>query len=110
MVASSTRDEARKPYAEFKTVVPAWDNTPRRLERGHSFAFSTPELYQRWLEWAARCAVVNNAPEERFVFINAWNEWGEGAYLEPDQRYGYAYLQATADAINAVSPREGEGI
>jgi lipopolysaccharide biosynthesis protein len=37
--------------------------------------------------------------EERLLFINAWNEWGEGCHLEPDQRYGRQYLEALRSAI-----------
>ena len=82
----------------FKTVFPSWDNTPRRGSSGHVFHGSTSLLYARWLKDA--CEVISQYPsEERFLFINAWNEWAEGAHLEPDARYGYAYLQATANML-----------
>ncbi len=90
-------------YKLFKTVAPAWDNAPRTPGKGHTYAFSTPAVYGHWLTQVSRSTINTNDPESRLVFINAWNEWGEGAYLEPDRKYGYAYLQATADALRAVS-------
>lgn len=86
----------------FATVFPAWDNEPRKPGRGSTFAYSSPALYQEWLTKACLRAMKNPKPEERIVFINAWNEWAEGAHLEPDRKYGYAYLQATANALAAV--------
>lgn len=77
-------------------VMPSWDNCPRRPRNGVIYHGATPEMFSRWLRNGIERARRN--PEgERLVFINAWNEWGEGAYLEPDLRYGYAYLQACAD-------------
>lgn len=86
----------------FHTVFPSWDNEPRKPGRGSTFAFSTPALYQEWLTKACTQALKKQNPDERIVFINAWNEWAEGAHLEPDQKYGYAYLQATADALASL--------
>lgn len=90
-------------YKLFKTVYPSWDNEPRKPGRGFSFAFSSPSLYKHWLIGASRFALEDPHPDKRLVFINAWNEWGEGAHLEPDRKYGYAYLQATADALRSLS-------
>ena len=80
-------------------VSPSWDNTARRMERGHSWIHSSPAIYHRWLStvaWRARQALPL---QQRFVFINAWNEWAEGCHLEPDEKYGYALLNATRLAL-----------
>jgi lipopolysaccharide biosynthesis protein/predicted nucleic acid-binding Zn-ribbon protein len=94
------------PYQLFKTIFPGWDNEPRKPGRGNSFAFSSPGLYKRWLIEACRFTLRDPDPDKRLVFINAWNEWGEGAHLEPDRKYGYAYLQATADALRLLFETE----
>lgn len=86
-------------YTVFRTVFPAWDNTPRKIAEATIFENSSPELYKRWLIKALLHTHMDNPQNEQFVFINAWNEWAEGAHLEPDRRYGYAYLQATRDAL-----------
>lgn len=83
----------------YRAVMPMWDNTARRNNKGMIFHGSTPELYKRWLKDVIIAGQKRDDIDENIVFINAWNEWGEGAYLEPDKRYGYAYLQATKEAV-----------
>lgn len=83
----------------YRAVMPMWDNTARRNNKGMIFHESTPALYKRWLKDVIIAGQNRDDLEENIIFINAWNEWGEGAYLEPDRRYGYAYLQATKEAV-----------
>jgi GT2 family glycosyltransferase len=87
-------------YRRFRTVMPGWDNTARRQDDSVIFASSTPGAYQAWLECVLRQTREENFGDERLVFINAWNEWAEGAYLEPDLVWGHAYLEATRDALD----------
>jgi len=86
----------------FKTASPGWDNTPRRLNNASIWHGATPELYKKWLLDITIHTKDTLPPEEHFVFINAWNEWAEGAHLEPDRKFGYGYLQSTADVITEV--------
>ncbi|OWP51827.1 glycoside hydrolase family 99-like domain-containing protein [Pseudomonas nitroreducens] len=87
-------------YKRFRGLVPGWDNAARRRKGGATmFVGSTPERYQRWLERTLELTAQEQQGDERLVFINAWNEWGEGCHLEPDERFGMAYLQATRDAL-----------
>lgn len=83
----------------YPAVMPMWDNTARRNNKGLIYHGSSPELYGMWLKDAIHTVQQNTKIEDNAVFINAWNEWGEGAYLEPDRYWGYAYLEATYKAL-----------
>lgn len=85
-------------YKRFPCVTPGWDNTPRRQQNAVVFKDATPDHYQQWLEGVIE-RYKPTTPEEGIVFINAWNEWGEGAHLEPCQKWGHAYLEATQKAL-----------
>ena len=99
--APLARNMMAKPhpgYVRFPCVTPSWDNTARHRENGVIFKGSSPDLYYEWLSSAVWRQAIE--PEEhRVVFVNAWNEWAEGCHLEPDLRYGDAYLRATRRAL-----------
>lgn len=86
-------------YKLFKCVMPSWDNTPRRDDKAAIFVNSSPEKYQTWLRAALRYTKERFRGDERLLFVNAWNEWGEGCHLEPDQKNGLRYLEATRAAL-----------
>ena len=86
-------------YPMFRGVFPCWDNEARKPGRGYTFANATPSRYREWLDLAIDYARRKPVVGERMLFINAWNEWAEGAHLEPDRRYGYAFLNATRGAL-----------
>lgn len=94
-------------YDVIKAVTPMWDNEARKPNHGMGFVGATPEKYQRWLtsviDFARRNPIQGR---HKFVAINAWNEWAEGAYLEPDQYYGSAYLNATYRAAYGIERLE----
>jgi lipopolysaccharide biosynthesis protein len=90
-------------YTLFPCVNPGWDNEPRRSGAGRVFAHASPRGYRDWLQQAI-AAARQRKPDSPMVFINAWNEWAEGAVLEPDARLGFAWLEATRAALKASSP------
>ena len=86
----------RKPsYMQFRSLCPGWDNEPRKPGKGNIFHGASPEKFATWLDFLLHDTQKHQEGSNRLVFINAWNEWAEGAFLEPDQRYGYAYLDRT---------------
>jgi lipopolysaccharide biosynthesis protein len=96
------RDYEARPLPEyplFPGVNCGWDNEPRRAGRGRIYAHASPHRYGQWLQRTIAGRMGPVAPDRRLVFINAWNEWAEGAVLEPDARLGHAWLQATRDAL-----------
>lgn len=98
---SMTEKMMKKAPANYKLypgVTPSWDNSARRQAGATAFSNSTPAFYEHWL----RHTVEKFKPfskEENFIFINAWNEWAEGNHLEPCQRWGTQYLEATQKAL-----------
>lgn len=89
----------------LRGVTPAWDNSARRKRRPIIYTGSTPDKYGAWLKAMIGWTRRNTPPGRRFVFINAWNEWAEGNHLEPDRRFGRAYLEATREAL-----QDGESV
>lgn len=84
---------------EFPGITPNWDNAPRRQKKTFkAFKNSTPTEYGKWLNFILK-HFKPYSKEENFIFINAWNEWAEGNHLEPDQKWGYAYLEETRKCI-----------
>lgn len=102
-VVDKSLNEIAPDFPLIKTVSPHWDNDARREGRGMTMHGSTPALYEKWLNGAIDFAVEHPVNEESVVFVNAWNEWAEGAYLEPDVHYGHAYLNATRRAVKGLS-------
>lgn len=93
-VASAHMAAIQPAYRRFPAVNPGWDNEPRRAGRGRTFVHAAPRRYRDWLAWTIQAERARPAAGDRLVFINAWNEWAEGAILEPDARLGHAWLQA----------------
>ena len=95
-----SRKYTKPGYTLFRAVCPSWDNTPRRKNLSRVLVNCSPRGYHEWLLNAIdETRIRFHSPDEQLVFANAWNEWGEGAYLEPDAGYGYAYLEATRLAL-----------
>ncbi len=91
----------RKPANE-KSVPGAfvdWDNTPRKQERGSVFVGACPEKFQKYMTEQIRRTKEEYHKDMLFLF--AWNEWAEGGYMEPDEKYGYGYLEALRNALIA---------
>jgi hypothetical protein len=82
----------------FPSVLPGWDNTPRAGRDGSVYRGATPEHFAAQVDLAVRL-VEDRDLDQRLVFIRSWNEWAEGNYLEPDRRYGRAFLEAFRDVV-----------
>ena len=70
-----------------------WDNTARYKQRATIFPNANPEKFEYWFEQLVKSMPGREIPEP-FIFLNAWNEWAESTYLEPDENYGFGYLEA----------------
>ncbi|GAB0149023.1 MULTISPECIES: glycoside hydrolase family 99-like domain-containing protein [unclassified Marichromatium] len=90
------------PWRDYPLVLPNWDNTPRSGMRGLVLHGATPERFRPHLREAI-ARVAEHPPEERIVFLKAWNEWAEGNHVEPDQRFGTGWLEVIREELAAPS-------
>ncbi|MCX7897481.1 MAG: glycoside hydrolase family 99-like domain-containing protein [Rhodocyclaceae bacterium] len=94
--------DGQRTFDYFRSLVPNWDNTARYDGAAYLLHGSRPMRFQSWLHTLVEDARRRLPADRRFILINAWNEWAEGAHLEPDSRYGYAYLNAVGRALGDV--------
>jgi Glycosyltransferase WbsX/Domain of unknown function (DUF4214) len=95
-VIAQSKSRPQPDFTLYRGIIPSWDNTARRQDTPMTIIHSTPELYGEWLSYLrgySRAAHSNQS--NAMIFVNAWNEWGEGCHLEPDLHWGLAYLEET---------------
>ena len=98
-VEKAKEDNSKK----YIGVFPGYDDTPRHGLNGLAITGSTPPLFKEYLKSSLEYSIsVGN----EFLFINAWNEWGEGMYLEPDKEFEYGYLEQVNAVKNEVVETE----
>lgn len=95
--------ELDNDYTLFRSLVPTWDNTARYGSEAILLHRFTTTKFQEWLEHLIRYSTETLPADRRFVVINAWNEWAEGAHLEPDTRFGYGYLNTIGRALSGFA-------
>ena len=86
---------------QYRGAFVNWDNSPRKGRKAVIMRGGSPTTYRIGLETQIARA-YHDTSQEPLLFVNAWNEWAEGAYLEPDISHGYQYLEATRDALSSV--------
>jgi lipopolysaccharide biosynthesis protein/ubiquinone/menaquinone biosynthesis C-methylase UbiE len=92
----------RPGYQKFRSICPGWDNEARKPGKGISFHNASPHNYAKWLDFLLYDTERYQKGDEKIIFINAWNEWAEGAFLEPDRKHGYAYLNNTYQCLKKL--------
>jgi lipopolysaccharide biosynthesis protein/glycosyltransferase involved in cell wall biosynthesis len=94
LIDVSKNYEFDNQYKKFRSVTPAWDNSPRVAGTSRIFINSDPEKFYYYTLNAIKYLKENFIKKKSFLFVNAFNEWGEGAYIEPDRDEGYARIEA----------------
>lgn len=95
-----------RSFTHFRSLVPVWDNTARYGSSAYLLNNFNPQTMQTWMERLIFETEESLPPDRQFIIANAWNEWAEGAHLEPDTRFGYAYLNVIGRALSGLSFNE----
>jgi hypothetical protein len=87
----------------YPSIVPGWDNSPRAGKAAMILTGATPELFRRHVRFVLD-RVKHKPLEHRIVFLKSWNEWAEGNYMEPDIKYGRAFLEVLREEVASERP------
>lgn len=85
----------------FPKIIPGYDRTPRQGAKAQIYTDPTPQVFQRHIHGTLDY-IKNKDFEHKLIFLDSWNEWGEGNYMEPDLKWGHAYLDALKNEIISV--------
>lgn len=77
----------------FPSIIPGWDHTPRSGREGLIVTNTTPAIFKEHVKEVLDM-VKNKQDVNKLIFLKSWNEWAEGNYMEPDQKFGMQYLEA----------------
>lgn len=99
LVESAKNYSLDNDHPVYRGTMLSWDNSARKKRNYHVWKGYTPQLFYKWNRIAINYTRRHFPADKRFIFINAWNEWGEGTYLEPDNKYGFAAINALSKAI-----------
>ena len=97
-IINNIHSDLEKKENVYPVIFPDSDRTPRAGKKAVIFTGSTPKLFERFVSDTI-LAIEHKDYEHRIIMVNAWNEWGEGCYLEPDTKYGHQYLDALKRAL-----------
>jgi hypothetical protein len=96
-VVAQSANREMPDFTLYRAAMPSWDNTARRQNTPTIVHGASPGLFGDWLRYLRAYTREHHAGrQDNFIFVNAWNEWGEGCHLEPDQKTGLRNLEAVA--------------
>lgn len=96
--------DERSPLNQYPSIITNWDSTPRLGWQGIALTDVTQDLFKKHVQTVIQ-SVLHKDFEHRIIFVKSWNEWAEGNYLEPDQRYGRAFLEVLRDEVMVTNPK-----
>lgn len=82
----------------FPTIIPQWDRTARVGKHEGVYDNANPKEFQKHIEDAIKL-IKHKQDEHKILFLRSWNEWGEGNYVEPDEKYGLGWIEAIRHSL-----------
>ena len=103
VISKKLADEQAQSLPVYHTAMGPWDNAARRAENWTTYCKFSSKSFYKWAEALTENSNRVHTEDDNFIFVNAWNEWCEGTYLEPDEKYGYNNINTLSKAICGLS-------